>query len=258
MPHPRREPPPLTPLFIVIPGKLARDRQVSHAAKLLYGILMWLANEDALVWVSPLRAGEVLGLEDRQTRSLYVELRDRGYIVKVADAIPGEMPTTYRLTVFPEQRQEITARQKTAGGERQEIAASSGKNLPAEEHKLEESSPPPGPLSTEFSPEVENAIAPYVRSSGFPESVRAVIRAALSGMNVSRAATPEEVVAAVSEMQAGNVLRFGARVFRGFLTRVQEKPPAEEEGVPQRRISPRPGRGDGMADQLRRLSGGQG
>lgn len=250
--------PPLTPLFVVIPGVVLRDRHLSHSAKLLFGVLGWLADEDGRVWVSPLRAGEVLDLEDRRTRQLYAELRDRGYIVKESDPVPGKRPAVHRLTVSTT-RQDRAARQEIAGGERNETAAASGKEVPAEEHKLEESPPPGAPrLSTEFSPEVENAIAPYVRASGFPDSVRAVIRGSLQGLHVTPAASPEEIVRTLEEMKAANVLRFGARVFRAYLRGVREQDRGPEEGgaanVP-RRIGPRPG-GGGMADSLRALRRG--
>lgn len=231
-------PAPLTPLYIVIPGPILLDDRLSDKSKLLYGVLAWLADDGGRVWLSARRVAVTLGLELRRTRMLFGELRDADHIALDTPSVPGVKPNIWRLTT-------LHGRQKIAGGVVHKTASTPGKKLLSEEDKGEKSSS----SRTRLSDAIEEVIAPYLVTATFPESVRGTIRGTMLGLNFHPAATEAEIVAAIHEMQVGNVATFGARVFRGYVKRVRA---GETSGTGTTGT-----RAPGLGAGLRQLRGGK-
>jgi len=109
--------------------------------------------------------------------------------------------------------------------------------------------------STEFSPEIEEALAPYLAAHPFPQRVRQEIGAALAPIAHGWAAPPALVIEALHELQSNGVAKFHVKAFRGYLNarrREHEAPPALEGEArpPAASATPRRGRAPGLGDRM--------
>lgn len=265
-------PPPLPPerlplafLYVIVPGEVFRDERLSDKAKWAYGLLSSVADPQGYCEprVSRIAASFTPTLSIRHTRLVLTELVATGWIERTIRAGPGDPRASnlWRLTgPLPTRRAPSTKadpRTKLAGAPGQIPPGTPDRISRVIERDLQESSPSSGgrllsTSSTEFSPEVEEALAPYLAAHHFPARVRQEIHRALAPISHGHAATPDQVIVALHEMQANGVAQFHSRAFRGYLTRAQEAPPAldGEPKPPAANLPPRRGRGPGLGDRM--------
>lgn len=230
----REDPSPLRPHFIVVPGQALLDDRLSDKAKLLLGILSWIGGEDGRVWPRVRRIAVSLGVEARRARMLFAEVVAAGYAKKVGTSEWGTTvyQLTYTITVNP----------------RQEIASPSAltDRAPEATKCRDINTSRRRPAAAVVPEAVEKAAEPYLRMHSHPDALLYTLRSHLLGP-AKLIATEEQVVTALSEMQAANVAHFGPVVFRKFLRRAIDGD-GSTPTLPGRRSS----MGDGLASIAKR------
>lgn len=266
-PLPPAERLPLAFLYLVVPGEVFRDERLSDKAKWAYGLLGSVADPEGYCEprVSRIAASFTPALSIRHARTVLTELVEAGWIERTIRAGPGDPRASnlWRLT-GPLPRRNPSGGRKSTGAPGPDQPGTPEGSIRVIEGDLQESSPPSGgralsTSSTEFSPEVEEALAPYLAAHPFPKSVRDEVKKALAPIAHGNPATPEEVVAVLGEMQQNGVAKWHARAFRAYVMDLVvartsgggTKTPPPATTLPRRGRAP--GLGDRMAEHRRQL-----
>lgn len=115
---------------IWIPADVALHKDISDKAKLAYGLITSLDNEDGC-YASNAYIGSVLGVEGRQVRNLIEELIQHGLVMRILDQSGRTLKTIEKaaLEVALSDSKESDHGNALPGG-RQKIAMGGGKKLP--------------------------------------------------------------------------------------------------------------------------------
>lgn len=115
---------------IWIPADVALCKTMSDKAKIAYGLIASLDNEDGC-YASNAYIGDVLGIEGRQVRNVIEELIEHGVVIRTVDASGRTLKTIEKAAVeLALDESKETGHGNTLPGGRQKIAGGGGKKLP--------------------------------------------------------------------------------------------------------------------------------
>jgi hypothetical protein len=261
---------PLAPLYLFVPGLVFRDHRLSWAAKFTYGLLASVADHEGKCYPSVQRVATSFDppISKRYAVSLLTELVDAGWVRReIRQTSEDPRATNWWWLTGPLPMRAGVSKPATGGTNDQGGGDQHDRGAPDETISLrientKDSSHPkePGKSSTfspQFSTGIEEALRPYLAAARHPDSIRQVVQRALAPIAHGNAATPEQIVGALVDMQANNVSPFSAAAFAAYVLRRQrgDQPPpdagAAGTSTPKPPTPPRGGARVPMADRLR-------
>jgi hypothetical protein len=259
----------LAPLYLFIPGQVFRDERLSWAAKFTYGLLASVADEDGRCYPSVQRVATSFGppISKRYAVTLLTELVSAGWVRReIRQNADNPRATNWWWLTGPlpmraaPVSKDTPPRTNDQGGDDQHDRGAPDDSISLRIETTEDSSQPreqrkSSTFSPRFSTAIEDALHPYLATARYPDSIRQVVQRALAPIAHANAATPEQIVVTLVDMQANSVSPFSAAAFTVYLRRHQRpEPPADDPGsasTPKGSGPPRSGPRVPMADKLR-------